>query len=153
MTTNRRTVLRWGAAALAAGWTGLMGSALAAENNTERMMMKEKLKIEVESLTFTAILADNATTRALVKRLPLEIDFALLYGRELCYRFPDALPVDDVRDRGYDVGEIVYWPLRHSFVILFAQNGERFAMQSIGKLAGDWSKLPKRDFRSRLRVE
>lgn len=150
MTTNRRTVLRWGAAALAAGW---IGAAPVAAQELEEKMLKEKLKIEVEGMTFTADLADNAATRALLKRLPLEIDFALLYGRELCYRFPDALPTDNVRNRGYEVGEIVYWPPRHSFVILFAQNGEHFAMQSIGKLTGDWSALPKRDFRARLRVE
>ena len=57
-----------------------------------------------------------------------------LYGRELCYRFRDALPANEVSYRGYEVGEIVYWPPRHSFVILYAQNGEHFDMQPIGRI-------------------
>lgn len=32
------------------------------------------------------------------------------------------------------MGEIVYWPPRHSFVILYAQNGEHFDMQPIGRI-------------------
>mgnify|MGYP004635142829 CR=1 FL=1 len=57
-----------------------------------------------------------------------------LYGRELCYRFPEALPTDNVEYHGYRVGEIVYWPSRHSFAILCAQNGEAFDMQRIGRI-------------------
>ena len=57
-----------------------------------------------------------------------------LYGRELCYRFPEALPTDNVEYRGYRVGEIVYWSSRHSFAILYAQNGEAFDMQRIGRI-------------------
>ena len=57
-----------------------------------------------------------------------------LYGRELCYRFGAPLPTDNVSYTGYEVGEIVYWPPRHSFVIMYAQNGEMFDMQKIGKI-------------------
>ena len=46
----------------------------------------------------------------------------------------DALPANEVSYRGYEVGEIVYWPPRHSFVILYAQNGEHFDMQPIGRI-------------------
>ena len=77
---------------------------------------------------------DNALTRELVKRLPMTIPMMDLYGRELCYRFPEALPTDSVEYRGYRVGEIVYWPPRHSFVILYAQNGEAFDMQRVGRI-------------------
>lgn len=57
-----------------------------------------------------------------------------LYSREVVYRFDDPLPTDEVQMRGYEVGEIIYWPPRHSFVIMYAQNGERFNMQTIGHI-------------------
>ena len=81
-----------------------------------------------------ATLDDNATARALIAKLPLTLPLEDLYGRELCYRFRDALPANEVSYRGYEVGEIVYWPPRHSFVILYAQNGEHFDMQPIGRI-------------------
>ena len=58
-----------------------------------------------------------------------------LYNREMCYRFPEALPTDDVNTCGYEVGEIVYYPPMHSFVIMYAQNGEHFSMQKLGKIS------------------
>ena len=119
------------------------------EEKGENAMQQKRLVIEVEG----KVLEENAATRELVSRLPLTLDFADLYGRELCHRFRDALPTDDVRVRGYEVGEIVYWPPRHSFVILYRQNGEAFDMQSIGRMTGDWSTLPRRDFRATLRLE
>ena len=38
---------------------------------------------------------------------------------------------EEYKDR---VGEIVYWPSRHSFATLYAQNGEVFDMQRIGRI-------------------
>jgi hypothetical protein len=62
----------------------------------------------------------------------LTIPLTDLYAREMCYHFPEALPVENVQTAGYEIGEIIYWPPRHSFVIMYAQNGERFDMQKLG---------------------
>lgn len=102
-------------------------------NNTENDMVTT-MRITVDGRTLTATLEDNATTRAIVQRLPMTLPMMDLYGREMCYRFPDALPTDDARNRGYEVGEIVYYPPMHSFVIMYRQNGEHFQMQSIGRI-------------------
>ncbi|MDO4301861.1 MAG: cyclophilin-like fold protein [Clostridia bacterium] len=83
-----------------------------------------------------ATLYDNATTRELVSRMPMTLPMMDLYGREMCYRFSDSLPTDDVYDSSYEVGEIVYWPPGHSFVIMYAQNGEVFEMQKLGYVNG-----------------
>ena len=114
-------------AASAAGAALTMSSAEA--KNTGR-----RVRISAGNRTWYATLDDNATTRALIAKLPLTLPLEDLYGRELCYRFRDALPANEVSYRGYEVGEIVYWPPRHSFVILYAQNGEHFDMQSIGRI-------------------
>lgn len=45
-----------------------------------------------------------------------------------------SFQTDNVAITRYEVGEIVYWPPRHSFVIMYAQNGEMFDMQKIGKI-------------------
>ena len=103
-------------------------------NSNEDNNMITKMRITVNGRTLTATLENNATTRALAQRLPMTLPMMDLYGREMCYRFPEALPTDNARTRGYEVGEIVYYPPMHSFVIMYRQNGERFQMQSIGRI-------------------
>ncbi|MDR3265561.1 MAG: hypothetical protein LBT15_06095 [Synergistaceae bacterium] len=94
-----------------------------------------KLKVTVEGQAeLTATLIGNATARDFVSRLPLTLPMTDLYSREMCYHFPDALFADNVQTIGYEVGEIIYWPPRHSLVIMYAQNGERFEMQKIGHI-------------------
>lgn len=103
-------------------------------NSNEENTMVTKMRITVNGRTLTATLEDNATTRAIAEQLPMTLPMMDLYGREMCYRFPNALPTDNACTRGYEVGEIVYYPPMHSFVIMYAQNGERFQMQSIGRI-------------------
>lgn len=103
-------------------------------NQEDENMETYQIRIKVGNHELTATLLDNATTRAFVDMLPITLTMLDLYGREMCYRFPDALPTDDVNTCGYEVGEIVYYPPMHSFVILYAQNGERFSMQKLGKI-------------------
>lgn len=103
-------------------------------NSTDDNDMTTKMKITVNGRTLTATIEDNATTRAIMQKLPMTLPMMDLYGREMCYRFPDALPADNARTRSYEVGEIVYYPPMHSFVIMYAQNGERFQMQTIGRI-------------------
>ena len=107
------------------------------DNNQNESDMTTRMKITVGSHTLTATLEDNATAQAFAAKLPITLPMMDLYGREMCYRFPEALPADNARTRGYEVGEIVYYPPMHSFVIMYAQNGERFQMQSIGRVEGN----------------
>lgn len=94
-----------------------------------------KVKVTAGEHVLTATFLDNATTRALIAKFPLTVPMADLYSREMCYRFPDALPADEAGTNGYDVGDIVYWTPRHSFVIMYEQNGERISsLQKIGRI-------------------
>lgn len=106
------------------------------DNNQEEDMNKSEFKIKVKAgnQELSATLLNNATTRAFMEKLPVTLPMLDLYGREMCYRFPEALPTDDVNTVGYEVGEIVYYPPMHSFVILYSQNGEHFSMQKLGKI-------------------
>ena len=74
------------------------------DNNQENESMEEyRIKITVNGRELTAVLTDNATTRAFVEKLPVTLPMQDLYGREMCYRFPDALPTDNVSVSGYEV--------------------------------------------------
>ena len=92
------------------------------------------MKITVGDKEIYAVLADNATAHAIADRLPLTLELLDLYGREMCYRFDDELPANEVQTRSFELGEIIYWPPRHSFVIMYYQNGEQFSMQHVGQL-------------------
>ena len=99
-------------------------------------MQQAKLKIIVGEKVLTATLEENATTKALIEKLPLTLKMENLYGREMCYRFgAGTLPVENQRSDRYEVGDIVYWAPRGSFVILYKQNGEEFERQQIGHIA------------------
>lgn len=94
-----------------------------------------KVKITAAGQIMTATFYDNATTRALVSRFPLTLHMEDLYGREMCYRFPDPLPANETQTSGYEVGDIVYWAPRHSFVIMYKQNNERIGnLQKVGRI-------------------
>ena len=98
-----------------------------------------KINVIVNGKTLKATLYDNATTRDLILKLPLTIDMADLYDREMCYRFSEELEHDNIQNRRYEVGEIIYWNPGHSLVFMYKQNGEKFAMQSVGKFDEDIS--------------
>ena len=93
-----------------------------------------RVKITAAGSTLTAVLDDNPASRALWEMLPLELPMMDLYGREMCYRFPTALPTAATRSDGYEVGDLAYWPPRHSFVILYRQNGEEFERVHLGHI-------------------
>lgn len=105
--------------------------------------MDKTTQIEITvngSRKLDATFEDNATTRALIARMPFTITMDNLYSREMCHRYGHgALPVDDARDRGYEVGDISYWPPMGSLVFLYRQNGEIFEQQPIGHIDGDVS--------------
>ena len=94
-----------------------------------------KIKITVAKTELSAVFEDNATTQAIAARLPMTVHMEDLYDREMCYHFgPNALPTEKLRSDNYEVGDIIYWPPRGSFVILYRQNGERFSRQQLGHI-------------------
>ena len=101
---------------------------------------RAKLKIIVGDKVLFATLEDNATVRAFLAKLPTTLSMENLYGREMCYRYgAGGLAEAATRNDGYDVGDIIYWPPRGSFVLLYKQNGEEFERVQIGHIDGDIS--------------
>lgn len=107
------------------------GSDVSNEEQTEDI----KIKITVGGTELYATLEDNATTKALIEKMPMTLSMDDLYGREMCYRYgANALPTDELRSDGYEVGDLAYWPPRGSLVILYKQNGEEFERQHLGHI-------------------
>ena len=93
------------------------------------------IKIIAGNTTLSAQLENNAASRALTKKFPLTVFMRDLYQREMCYRMGSgSLPSDSLRNDGYNVGDIAYWPPMGSLVILYEQNGEKFQRQHLGHI-------------------
>ena len=90
----------------------------------ENTVSQLKMRITVGDQVLTATLIDNATTRALMEKMPMTLSMMDLYGREMCYRFPEDLPAEEAGYDSFDVGDISYWTPWHSFVIVYAESGE-----------------------------
>jgi flavodoxin len=94
-----------------------------------------KITITAGETTLNAVWEKNATTDYFVEQMPFTVPMMDLYGREMCYRYGAyALPTDDLRSDGYEVGDIAYWPPGGSLVILYKQNGEEFERQHLGHI-------------------
>lgn len=107
-----------------------------AEKNTPSGSIK--LKITANGKTLTAVMEDNPTVQAFAKKLPVTLKMENLYQREMCYRYGGGtFPIGTLRSGRYEIGDIIYWPPRGSFVILYAQNGEEFERQHMGHISGN----------------
>lgn len=94
-----------------------------------------QIRIIVGETELYATFENNATTQALIEEMPMTLSMNDLYGREMCYRYGAyALPTDELRTDGYEIGDIAYWPPGGSLVILYEQNGEQFERQHLGHI-------------------
>lgn len=95
-----------------------------------------KVKITVGEQVLYADFADNATSRYLMEKMPMTLPMMDLYGREMCYRFSgEDIPAEEARYGAFDVGKILYWTPWHSFVIVYAESGEKIDnLQYVGEI-------------------
>ena len=100
-----------------------------------------QMRIIVGDRVLTATLEDNATARAIAEQLPMTLPMMDLYGREMCYRFENPFPANEARVSGFQVGDIIYWRPRHSFVIMYHQDGEQFEMQKVGHINAEAAEI------------
>lgn len=101
-----------------------------------------KVKIMLGQHVIRAKLYDNEAARQFWAGLPASYPMMNLYDRELCYRMGNgSLPAKEAENKGYQVGDISYWPLAGSLIILYKQNGEVFKQQPIGHSEDDLSFL------------
>ncbi len=93
-----------------------------------------QIKITANGNAIIGSLEDNPASRAFYDMLPVTFNMRDLYEREMCYNMPKPLRTGKLTASAYQVGDIIYWPPRHSLVILYKQNGERFQRQHLGHI-------------------
>ena len=76
-----------------------------------------KIKITVNGNVFDATLDDNPSTRAFIKKLPLEVTMTELNGNEKYYKFKENFPSADERVGKISTGDIMLYD--SSYVVLF----------------------------------
>lgn len=105
-------------------------------------VQKVKIKATVNGKEFHGTLENNATTKAMLEKgiFPMTLNMTNAYGREMLYRYgAGTFPVEKTRSDNFEVGDIIYWPPRGSFVILYRQDGDTFERQQVGHIDGDFS--------------
>ncbi len=82
--------------------------------------MKDQMKITIKAddITLTAELNDTPTARAIADGLPIEGN-ANVWGDEIYFEIPMALPLADDAVEEVDVGTLAYWPTGNALCIFF----------------------------------
>lgn len=88
-------------------------------NETEKRELPQ-LQIEAGGQIFTATLADNPTTRALLEQLPITISMSELNGNEKYYYLPDRLPTNASRPGNIHAGDLMLYG--SDCLVLFYEN-------------------------------
>ncbi len=109
-----------------------------------------KISIKVDDIALTAELNDTPTARAIAGGLPIEGN-ANVWGDEIYFEIPIALPLADDAVKEVDVGTLAYWPTGSALCIFFGptpvSTGEKPRAYSpvnvFGKIIGDATILKK----------
>ena len=78
-------------------------------------MANGKIKITVNSQTFTATLLDNNSAKAFKEMLPLIINMTDLNGNEKYYDFPNNLPTNSSNPGAIKNGDLILVKVAHKF--------------------------------------
>ena len=93
-----------------------------------------KIIVAIAGKNLYATLEENPASRALYDRLPLTFNMRNMYGWQMGCMLPYAMPTGQLTSTNYKVGDIIYWPPRHTLAILYKQNGQRFQRQHLGHI-------------------
>ena len=77
-----------------------------------------KISIKADDITLTAELNDTPTAHAIADGLPIEGN-ANVWGDEIYFEIPIALPLADDAVEEVDVGTLAYWPTGSALCIFF----------------------------------
>jgi len=119
-----------------------------------------KIAIKFDNRSFTAVLNDSATSKALWEQLPVE-SLVSTWGDEIYFEIPIDMPQEPGAQEIVSVGDIGYWPIGRAFCIFFgltpASTDERPRAYSpvnlLGKVLDDWDGLKSIQNQQSARVE
>lgn len=101
------------------------------ENNNT--MENEKIKITVNSKTFTAILFDNNSAKEFKKMLPITITMNELNGNEKKYDFQNSLPTNSFNPETIKNGDLMLYGIK-TLVLFYKTFPTSYNYTKLGKV-------------------
>ncbi len=102
--------------------------------NTENngTMANEKIKITVNSQTFTATLLDTNSTKAFKELLPMTINMTELNGNEKYYDLPKSLPTNSTNPGSIKNGDLMLYG-SNTLVLFYNSFSTSYSYTKTGK--------------------
>jgi hypothetical protein len=104
------------------------------ENNTP--MANGKIKIKVNSQTFTATLLDNSLAKAFKELLPLTINMIELNGNEKYFRLSKNLPTNESNPGIINSGDLMLYG-SNTLVLFYETFTTSYSYTKLGKIIND----------------
>lgn len=102
------------------------------EENTDTVTTKTtKIKISVNSQTFTATLSDNETAKAFVRLLPMTISMTELNGNEKYYDLPSSLQTNSSNPQTIKNGDLMLYGSR-TLVLFYKTFSTSYSYTKLG---------------------
>ena len=105
------------------------------ENNTNSAipMANSKIKIKVNSQTFTATLLDNKSVKAFKEMLPLTMKMTELNGNEKYFDLPNSLPTNSYNPQTIKTGDLMLYGSK-TFVLFYKTFSTPYSYTKLGSL-------------------
>ena len=105
------------------------------ENNTNSniSMANSKIKIKVNSQTFTATLLDNKSVKAFKEMLPLTMKMTELNGNEKYFDLPKSLPTNSYNPQTIKNGDLMLYGSK-TFVLFYKTFSTPYSYTILGSL-------------------
>ena len=105
------------------------------ENNTNSNipMANSKIKIKVNSQTFTATLLDNKSVKAFKEMLPLTMKMTELNGNEKYFDLPNSLPTNSYNPQTIKNGDLMLYGSK-TFVLFYKTFSTPYSYTKLGSL-------------------
>jgi hypothetical protein len=105
------------------------------ENNTNSNipMANSRIKIKVNSQTFTATLLDNKSVKAFKEMLPLTMKMTELNGNEKYFDLPNSLPTNSYNPQMIKNGDLMLYGSK-TFVLFYKTFSTPYSYTKLGSL-------------------
>ena len=105
------------------------------ENNTNSNipMANSKIKIKVNSQTFTATLLDNKSVKAFKEMLPLTMKMTELNGNEKYFDLPNSLPTNSYNPQTIKTGDLMLYGSK-TFVLFYKTFSTPYSYTKLGSI-------------------
>ena len=111
------------------------GSCSIEKNNTNSNipMTNSKIKIKVNSQTFTATLLDNKSVKAFKEMLPLTMKMSELNGNEKYFELPNSLPTNSYNPQTIKNGDLMLYGSK-TLVLFYKTFSNPYSYTKLGSL-------------------